>query len=608
MKKIILSLTLIATCFWAQSQAVVSGVSPASVQGNYEYAHQAHPGWPDYTAGQVADEFWNLALDFNQNGVHVEGELELVYDATPGINPQGIDSMYEGCGTLLNTDLTNKIAVVYRNTCDFATKAYNAQQLGAIGLIILNREDDTDFLMTATAIGDGPNVTIPVVMLTKTDGANIINEMQSGPVVMFIGNKYTTYANDLGAIKGEYLVSRFGTHSSLINNNFDLGIQIYNYGTSDQDNATVNATITGPSGVVYDQTVNLPSMSTEDTVSVFNGNPEEFPTFDLGAGNYPAGEYTLVYTIDLGTADEDPFDNVFTNTFYVGENLISHARIDGAGVPISSSFPSNTEGEYQSCMFFQDANASNIAVSGIHFTPYTDTAMNDLSQMAVFITAYRWNDLWVNISDPLYTTNNQFFENLEVIDFTQHYPTSNLESGVSTHVPFNADIELEDNQRYLFCLQTYEPELSFGFDRDINYSANISISGMPTNPIQTDPLPTQAGNTPLTWFIAGWSSSAGSSIGLEVYDSAFLGLEDKNTVKGNAFPNPANDMVTVVVDATGAGNIVVTDISGKVALNQAVTLVNGRTSLDLSKLDTGLYIFNVTLENGKTSRFNVVKN
>ncbi len=600
MKKILLSLTLVATVFWAQSQAVVSGISPASVQGNYDFGLQVGSGaWP----GETEDGTWDVlsSIDFNILGTFIQAELMLVEDGTPGLNPQGNPMSQEGCSPLTN-DLTGKIAVIYRNTCEFGTKVLNAQNAGALAAIIVNREDAV--LNMAGGL-DGVNVTIPAVFLSSIDGATLIDAMDLGPVEVFIGNKFTTYNDDLGAIKGEYLVSRFGTHSSLINNNFDLGIQVYNYGVNDQNNATVNATITGPSGVVYNETVNLPSMSTTDTVAVFAGNPEFFPTFDLGIGNYPAGEYTLVYTIDLGTTDEDPFDNVFTTTFTVTDNVISYARLDGSGEPIATSFPSNTDTEYQSCMFFEDPNGGNVAVSGIHFTPHTDIAVNDLGTAEFFITAYQWNDTWIDINDPSITANNDFFTNLVSIGFAEHYPGSNAENDLNVYVPFSPAIGLQNNQRYLFCLRTFDPVFSFGYDGGVNYNANVSISAMPTSPVQVQNANT---NNELTWFIAGWNGSPGSSIGLEVFDSAFLGLDDKNTVNGNAYPNPANNEVTVVVDATGKGNIVVTDVSGKVALTQSVTLENGRTNLDLSGLDTGLYIFNVTLESGKTSRFNVVKN
>ena len=94
---------------------------------------------------------------------------------------------------------------------------------------------------------------------------------------------------------------------------------------------------------------------------------------------------------------------------------------------------------------------------------------------------------------------------------------------------------------------------------------------------------------------------------LKTFDPAELGVEDLSPVEGSAFPNPANDVVTVSVDANGAATLKVTDISGKVAMNNAVTLVDGSVKVDISSLESGVYIFNVTLENGQTSQFNVVK-
>ena len=51
MKKFLLSLTVVASAFASQAQDVVTGVSPAAVQGNYEYSNQTHEFWP----GQVGD-------------------------------------------------------------------------------------------------------------------------------------------------------------------------------------------------------------------------------------------------------------------------------------------------------------------------------------------------------------------------------------------------------------------------------------------------------------------------------------------------------------------------------------------------------------------------
>ena len=79
-------------------------------------------------------------------------------------------------------------------------------------------------------------------------------------------------------------------------------------------------------------------------------------------------------------------------------------------------------------------------------------------------------------------------------------------------------------------------------------------------------------------------------------------------IEGSAFPNPATDKVTVSIDANGVASLQVVDIAGKVAMNSSITLVNGSADIDMSSLDAGVYIFNVTLENGRASQFGVVKN
>ena len=43
-------------------------------------------------------------------------------DGTTGLNPQGNPISQEGCNPLIN-DLTGKIAVIWRNTCEFGAKA-----------------------------------------------------------------------------------------------------------------------------------------------------------------------------------------------------------------------------------------------------------------------------------------------------------------------------------------------------------------------------------------------------------------------------------------------------------------------------------------------------
>ncbi|MFM1809857.1 MAG: hypothetical protein RLZZ382_1082, partial [Bacteroidota bacterium] len=165
MKKLLLSVSALFFVAYASSQVICKGISPASITGNYTFT------WADPAGG------WGTP-DFLIPNTWVEDTLMLVEDGTPGTNPQGNPISQEGCNPLIN-DLTGKIAVVFRNTCEFGTKAINAQNAGAVGVIVVNRNPGEWINMGPGAAG--ANVTIPVVMLDFTDGMNIIQEMANGP-------------------------------------------------------------------------------------------------------------------------------------------------------------------------------------------------------------------------------------------------------------------------------------------------------------------------------------------------------------------------------------------------------------------------------------------
>jgi len=607
MKKTLLSLSLIAVGCWSYAQVVVSGVSPVAIQGNYEYGVQGGSGsWP----GEVDDATWGtLSHDFNIPGQFIQQEIVVVEDGTPGTNPQGNPISQEGCGTLTNAAaLAGKIAVVYRNTCEFGVKVKNAQDAGAVACIIVNREDAAPGMLGGV---EGPNVTIPCVMLSNIDGGALIAATVGGtvPVTVFIGNKIGAFPNDIGGDLNFLLISPYGATTNMMDNGFDVGIQVYNWGANVQSSGTVNLTIDGPAGNVYDETVALPTMNSTDTVAIYTGFGLELPDFTLAS--YPNGLYTMTYTIDLGVADDFPFDNQYSSTFTVNDDVISYARIDGAGMPIATSYTSISTGpaELQSCMFYEN-NQIDVALSGVSFVPHADTSVNELAGSEIFINVYEWNSPWTDLSDVNYFATgapNDPFDPADLVlaAFETHYPASDDETDDAVMVPFTP-IALLSGQRYLVCAQTYDPNVSFGIDNGLNYSGEYNVRLMPFHTIFAD-QPNAA--TPSTqWYAAGWDGQSAASIALNVFDIAQLGLNDESILVGKAFPNPTNNNVTISLEANGNGQLNVTDVAGKVALSQSITLVNGKTNIDMSTLDAGVYIFNVTLENGKSSQFNVVKN
>lgn len=583
MKKILLSLALIASAFAANSQVICAGISPASIAGNYVF-EWADPGGLDWTTP-----------DFLVPNTFIEDTLIMVNDGTAGTNPQGNPMSAESCFPSPANAYDGKIAVLYRNTCEFGAKAFNAQNAGAIGVIIINRDNE------AVGMGggvDGLSVTIPVVMLSSLNGAALVAEMANGPVTMFIGNKVGAFVNDIGSSSADVLIApQAGAHSANFDG-FDLAMQMYNFGSATQNAIMVTAEITDPAaGIVYSSQVNVPSMNTGDTTYIVTGNPIAFPKFELPT--YALGTYTLTYTLELGVPDESDFDNVFTSSFTINNDVVSLASIDGTNKPTATTYPSNSVTEYQSCMFYTDSNASALTVEGVYFIPYSDSLVEyPLAGEEFNINFYTINGTWTDLNDPSLPdplSFNDIMLSNTLIDFVQYYPASDAENGTAVYAELNAPIQLTDNTRYAVCVQSFNPQMAFGYDGTLDYDGNQGIMAMPVSPLYVDD----------TWY-SGWVGPSAPSIGLKAYEN-FAGVNEIIEVSGKVFPNPANDVVTVSVEATGNATVSVTDVTGKIVMNNSLSLPNGTADMNIDSLESGMYIFTVAFEGGETSTFNVVK-
>jgi hypothetical protein len=585
MKKLLLSIGALFVFAMAHGQIAVKGISPGAIAGNYTFS------WADPAGG------WGTP-DFTVPNTWVEDTLMMVEDGTPGTNPQGNPISQEGCNPLTN-NLTGKIAVIFRNTCEFGAKALNAQNAGAVGVIIVNRNPGEWLNMGPGA--NGATVTIPVVMLDFIDGMNIVQEMANGPVVMFMGNKIGLNPNDAGMAASSTLIPKNGGVVSYLAQNgaefgFDLGTRIYNYGNQSQAGITLTATVTNPSGaVVYNNSVSGINLAPGDSIDIEPSQAMNLPAFSLAT--YPMGRYTLAYNITLGggVADDDSSDNSASYDFVIQDSLYSFAALDvatGNAAPNAHYRPGTNNATYSVCSVLKDANASRIAAVGAHFSATTNAASGvTLDGEEIALTLYKWEDNFTDLNDP-----NFGFNTLTQVAGGFYYYPSDLQ-GELVYGAFDQAVVLEDNVRYLACAQTVNLEVYLGFDSKTDYTWNYNWYAQPLSPVESDG----------TYFAAGFGTDLPNALVLRVIDANSIGLDEASTVNGMAYPNPANDKVSLNIDGEGTAVVVVTDISGKVAATSTINLVNGSADYSLEGLNNGMYIFNVTLENGKTAQFNVVK-
>jgi extracellular elastinolytic metalloproteinase len=112
-----------------------------------------------------------------------------------------------GCGTLQNSAaLAGKIALIYRGTCGLSGKVLNAQNAGAIGVIMIHNSTSTLMAMS----GGNSAVTIPSVIVSKNDGAKIKAALDNGDTVV-------------ATMQGQPLVKAFDS-------DFDNGVMAHEFG------------------------------------------------------------------------------------------------------------------------------------------------------------------------------------------------------------------------------------------------------------------------------------------------------------------------------------------------------------------------------------------
>jgi hypothetical protein len=590
---------LLSSIQFVKGQVVCSGVSPASIAGNYAFSW----GTPANTWGSP---------DFNIPGTYVQDTLMLVDDGSIGNSTiSGVPLANYGCGTLIN-NLSGKIAVVYRydggtasTICYMSEKALIAQNAGAIAVLIVNRPS------AGADIGTGgltvaPSVTIPVVLMNFNDGEILRAEMQNGPVTMFLGNKTGLFANDLALRTEAALIPKKGFFPALLAQNetefnFDLGARIYNPGNLPQGNISLRATVTNPAGnLVYDNSVSAMYIDINDSIDVAPG--ENFTLADFSLSTYPVGTYTLTYTASMmdlnmtNIVDEYASDNSISYSFTISDSIYSAAKVDTAnGLPNAKIFyrPSTNNQTYSICSVISDPNASRLAVEGLYFAAVKGTAVPGDSLLTgeeISVYLYKWEDVFVDLNDPSFG----FGTLTEVAQAYYYYPS---ELGYETvFAPFNEPIVLTDNDRYLACVQTVNTNVYFGHD-NTNYTWNTDYYLQPICPNENDG----------TYYTNGFGLDIPNALGIKVMEPVTSANELTN-VKILAYPNPAMNSITIALKASGKIALTVTDISGKIVLNSTELLFNEKAEIDISTLESGVYLLKIRTNDGQTSQINVVKN
>ena len=582
MKKRLLIFLLVFTTSFVNAQFVLSILPPSEYEGNYDF----FPQWDDGS--------WLNIPDMNDPANAILENLVVVRDGTPTADSAG-------CEALINPDeIAGKIALAYRGDCNFDQKMLMAQNAGAIGLIIVNRLGEQIDFDVMSCVDLCAEVTIPAVLI---EGAAVVDwrpEIDAGVMIAFIGNKNGLFDNDLGIIGSGVLRAEHFSHPRVLAQAADeytvlLGSEIINYGVNDQSSVTLSAEILLDGNVLYNETTETPQ-------TIASGDTLFFDLPSFAQEPFQEGFYEMTYSVNFENDDEFPSDNTNMANFMISDSLFSYSRVDkDSGLPngISHLRPSTATASVQSCITFQDPNASKVIVEGLTFSAtYGGDDMTDVTMDAYL---YEWTNEFTDIDDPNFDLTTESAEELNFGSY--EYPSADLEAA-KIYIPFEEGAtSLQDDVRYLFCINYFDEDVFTGFDNvSMDYTQNLDIYLQPLWPLDND---------------GDWSAVIHfgldncPAISVNMKDPLYDAInEEVKRVEITPFPNPtANEINIPVGNNYGQTMIDVYDIAGKKVKSLNVTTTSFEVlKVNVSDLDNGAYIFKMNFEDGSFSNFNVVVN
>ncbi len=170
-------------------------------------------------AGIAGRKDVGIATGFGPQVFDATGDIVIALDPADGSGPSTTD----GCSALTNSaEIAGRIALIDRGTCAFTIKVQNAQNAGAIGVIIADNLAGAVANMGGTAGG----ITIPSLRITLADGNSIKSALAGNTVNTRLfrganpGDLDGTLDNQIVAHEwGHYISNRLiGNANGLVNN------------------------------------------------------------------------------------------------------------------------------------------------------------------------------------------------------------------------------------------------------------------------------------------------------------------------------------------------------------------------------------------------------
>ena len=309
-----------------------------------------------------------------------------------------------GCSATLSS-MAGKFALIYRTTCNFSEKAYNAQVAGALGVIIVNNVPGP--LNITMAPGTSATlVHIPCIIITKELGDSLDMSINHGvPVIVTLTCWGLNNANDLAfatpvalppytAVPLTQMVTSNGNPAQyrLFN-----GALIANTGTANQTNIQVRSTVnftptSGSPSVVYNDTIGTATFNATDSILIMRS------TSSHSVNTAVTGRYDMSYSLVAATPDAYPADNTASASMVVTTGTFCNAVYDAAkDAPVvagSTKFGSTTVPAYTWGPLIYVAKGGYQALHAKLSLNDNDTTKHDLHAIGdEIVVLFKWSDI-----------------------------------------------------------------------------------------------------------------------------------------------------------------------------------------------------------------------